>query len=64
MSTRGGSRPSVFKNPIAIAAAIISVIASIGASAQSARRRKSEFSDEWFKSFWAFERREANRELP
>src|ERR1700730_12934625 len=38
MNTRGGSRPSMFKNPIAIVnAAIVSGIASIGASAQSAR---------------------------
>jgi len=38
MNTRGGSRPSIFKNPIAIVnAAIVSGIASIGASAQSAR---------------------------
>src|ERR1700738_4614288 len=38
MNTRGGSRPSVFKNPIAIvSAAIVSGIASIGASAQSAQ---------------------------
>jgi hypothetical protein len=37
MNTRGGSRPSIFKNPIAIVnAAIVSGIASIGASAQSA----------------------------
>jgi len=38
MNSRGGSRPSVFKNPIAIvSAAIVSGIASIGASAQSAQ---------------------------
>jgi hypothetical protein len=38
MNTRGGSRLSVLKNPIAIvSAAIVSGIASIGASAQSAR---------------------------
>jgi hypothetical protein len=38
MNTRGGSRLSVSKNPIAIvSAAIVSGIASIGASAQSAR---------------------------
>ena len=37
MNTRGGSRPSVSKNPIVIvSAAIVSGIASIGASAQSA----------------------------
>jgi hypothetical protein len=38
MNTRGSSRPSVFKNPIVIvSAAIVSGIASIGTSAQSAR---------------------------
>jgi Protein of unknown function (DUF1194) len=38
MNSRGGSRPSVFKNPIAIvSAAIVSGIASIGTSAQSAQ---------------------------
>src|SRR5271169_213168 len=38
MNTRGGSRPSVFTNLIAIvSAAIVSGIASIGASAQSAQ---------------------------
>ena len=38
MNTRGSSRPSVFKSPIVIvSAAIVSGIASIGTSAQSAR---------------------------
>jgi hypothetical protein len=37
MNTRDGSSPSVFTNPIAIVSAIVSGIASIGASAQSAR---------------------------
>jgi hypothetical protein len=35
-------------------------------SANSSTRKigLAEFSDEWFKSFWTFERKEANRELP
>jgi hypothetical protein len=35
-------------------------------SADSSTRKigLAEFSDEWFISFWPFERREANRELP
>jgi hypothetical protein len=35
-------------------------------SANSTTRKigLAEFSDEWLKSFWTLERREANRELP